>query len=1390
GLLEDTAFRVLSHALDGLRADPVEHAEQIAATEGALRERVLELGAAKLRATEEEHRACPFLSRRVGGVLLGDLRLAGDAAFQELVAKRDAVVAAGPGQDREALAAVERQLRGRAGEVAAAKKAVDAFRADEDEAVRARNPFLEANEVRLVPLRFLDLSDDAHFRGHYKKWLTALGDEVMDLEVVRVFGELLQERAGVLAERLLQRCDGKLAELRERGLTPDVEASLPWDLRVAPDVLQHVLQSSGTGDGFNAAVRCMSEALLSAERGVAAELQALRVACPMCVRDVNPAVARDKTFQQLETKRQLLLRSFAEMAEIESLEAEQRRRGVELLLDADYVAVARQACEATKKRKINEMTVPEMTARWRHRLLARRSRHRVVAFLEAPDGERGTRRARSPPHRQRRTGSSAGSRSIPSFVEVPENVAIEIKEGDTLLPSSASYSRRTSRIFSRATSFAPFPAGSEGEEGLPAPGNERRRTLRLRRLRYCRGGGGLSMEAILDVDASPLAEEAAAAQAIRETHLSVDEALAASVAVAAGGLGASQQQAEAEAERQQARAEKKKRRKQVLRRRMKLRRGSGKSASQLTVSSIPDLEAGEMVEAGTEQLEEPAADRRAPARRAPKQEERAPRRQRRSASVPMLMAPVPEPEGAAQLQEEAPEAPPPPRGAWRGLPRPRDERAQSPSCVRWARRSMNDVRTHNLSVTELPPPPPPLTLPKLFPLPSEGGRGEEGVAAGALTGLPPRPPDEKRRRPKKKHAGRKALLLVTDLQEDDHGEIPDAMRDEFPWFGRRVLGSTLRSRPQELEPSPRRARTLPLRPLGSITQVAENESSSIADDVVSLPLRSRLRRRCSFDPSQIFPADRREAQELERERRLMFEALMKARPRLSRNVTVDELECDADVMASVFKYDDISQAFATQPSPLAEAYLRELFSAAVQRVIEMSTEPLQPGCSKRAAAARQWRRQELAVRAEALRSVSTGCIDPDAFSVKNPRCVPQPWAQFCTEELVQDNRLQELLNLTSAERGESILQYLLAWSRRKERESENLFSSYPFLPPLPHGVPLSELRLLEDEEFRRYAAAYSTQDRNENLQKVMCDVVERLAKQHAGLRGRERLQDISFIRLLQAACGGAASPHASLRSAPLGGGEASPSRGRSTIREERLRVQFLAQCKQDSLSLLRRLIVRIKKERTADIPLSIEDIETFRRFFEVVDVGSVGLLDRGNFVEFVMLTVCDELAMTRREVEQLAFPGLPGSRPPELVDFSDFSNFYKSLALQEVKRQDSRFCEEATPSPARSRQASPRQPSPRVSDGGPRPNSVPAVVWGATASPFILPAVRSNSAFVNATGAPLPLQQRPDPLLPQAEVARPGTLPMLRGVGTPRGQAWTRNSGIVPPKQPSEASKD
>ncbi|PWU87865.1 hypothetical protein C4B63_83g93 [Trypanosoma cruzi] len=159
----------------------------------------MELGSAKLQATEEEQRKYPFLPRRVDDVLMSDLRLAEDGVFQELVARRDALVAAGPGSNPELLTATERQLRGRASELAAANKAVDAFRTDEDEAVRARNPFLESNEVKLVPLRELGLPSDPTYAALANERLQLMQSPVRNAAAIAATEEALRGRVEELA---------------------------------------------------------------------------------------------------------------------------------------------------------------------------------------------------------------------------------------------------------------------------------------------------------------------------------------------------------------------------------------------------------------------------------------------------------------------------------------------------------------------------------------------------------------------------------------------------------------------------------------------------------------------------------------------------------------------------------------------------------------------------------------------------------------------------------------------------------------------------------------------------------------------------------------------------------------------------------------------------------------------------------------------------------------------------------------------------------------------------------------------------------------------------------------------------------------------------------------
>ncbi|KEG06345.1 hypothetical protein DQ04_14511000, partial [Trypanosoma grayi] len=277
GLQQDPAFRALSNELDDLRSDPVANAERIAAVEQAVRARAMELGAAKLHAAEEECCKYPFLAKRVDGVLVGDLRLADDAVFQELVEKRDAL-AAEPSLNREALVDVERQLRARAHDAAAVKKMVDVLRADEDEDVRAHNPFLETNEVRLVPLRELGLPMDATYAALADERLLLKQDAATNAAAIKATESALCGRAEELALARLVAEEALLAKYPFLAALPGVELLAGDDLEHDPLFARYdELAADPTADA--AAVEDAKMALLDeAKTLLAADAEAERAA--------------------------------------------------------------------------------------------------------------------------------------------------------------------------------------------------------------------------------------------------------------------------------------------------------------------------------------------------------------------------------------------------------------------------------------------------------------------------------------------------------------------------------------------------------------------------------------------------------------------------------------------------------------------------------------------------------------------------------------------------------------------------------------------------------------------------------------------------------------------------------------------------------------------------------------------------------------------------------------------------------------------------------------------------------------------------------------------------------------------------------------------------------
>ncbi|KAH9600831.1 hypothetical protein LSM04_007834 [Trypanosoma melophagium] len=292
GVHEDPTFRKLANELEDLRTDPVKNAEQIAAVESAVCARALELAAMKLHATEEECHKYPFLSKRVDGVLLSDLDLADDAVFQEMVERRGAMTSE-PQRNREALAEVESQLRDRASCVAAMKKAVDALRADEDEDVRAHNPFLEMNEVKSVPLRELGLPSDPQYAALADERLLLKQHPVPNAAAIVATENALRSRAEEIA----------LARL------------------TAEDELLNRHPS------FAALIQEEKEA----ERAAAAQREALHARYPMLARDATEAVEKDAMVAALLARRSELLKDPVGAAEaIADVDELLRERGAEV----------------------------------------------------------------------------------------------------------------------------------------------------------------------------------------------------------------------------------------------------------------------------------------------------------------------------------------------------------------------------------------------------------------------------------------------------------------------------------------------------------------------------------------------------------------------------------------------------------------------------------------------------------------------------------------------------------------------------------------------------------------------------------------------------------------------------------------------------------------------------------------------------------------------------------------------------------------------------------------------------------------------------------------------------------------------------------------------------
>ncbi|CCD16649.1 unnamed protein product, partial [Trypanosoma congolense IL3000] len=355
GVLRDAAFCALSNELELLRVNPVANAGRAAAVEEALRTRVVELASARLSAAEKVCESNPFLGMRVDGLLVDELRLNENPEFQELVTRRAAVLAA-PDADLEAVAGLENELRRCARAAAVEAKAINALRTDEDEAVRARNPFLEYNEVLTVPLRFLDFEDDGrvkllkHRRLHY----LVVGDNNARLlveqrlsERVRDIARALYEGENELRNEFITRdSSAEFCNVHLSGLAIEEDEAVAKCMKEAnllrsDESILDPIELEKKEDETRKRILEMTQAYVRAESQIACFLRRLLHKYPASVRDVNPAIQSDDEFSKLESARLGAIASEkCNLDLLNIIENRQFSRSVMLIEDDTYVKLA------------------------------------------------------------------------------------------------------------------------------------------------------------------------------------------------------------------------------------------------------------------------------------------------------------------------------------------------------------------------------------------------------------------------------------------------------------------------------------------------------------------------------------------------------------------------------------------------------------------------------------------------------------------------------------------------------------------------------------------------------------------------------------------------------------------------------------------------------------------------------------------------------------------------------------------------------------------------------------------------------------------------------------------------------------------------------------------
>ncbi|EPY18600.1 hypothetical protein STCU_09862 [Strigomonas culicis] len=1270
GVTSDPTFRRLAYAVDEARKDPPNFGA-IEAVENTLKEYVEHAAGDKRAEVQRRRQRYPRLPRRSNGILISDVPLP---------------------EAGELYSPTEDQICRHVHFQAARMKKNRIWRAEDNEAIRARNPFLESNDVRCLPLRDLHLPEDPTYRSYMKKWMQALSKDTVDRDTVRIYEDLLRECAEELAAGGIVK-QGHMMDNLEKGFYPlppvngivlrDLHDAIAADKSVADRLLTDGDVPRASPEDATLMTN-MYGTYTDAEEDVAKEIEGLREDYPLSVRDVNPALRTDERFACLETERQQLLRKSLQGDMLESIEKEEKKRSVELMSDDAYLRAAAAACEDFAQKPLRKLSAEELTKRWKLRLKENHHRSRLVTFTDVPEAKAEKHRGSGKRTRDRKRRNTSWSNL--EMAAVPDNVFSEIREDEhrTSLPGS-------SMVLSEAAAPEAAPA-----DATSPVANKRRRTKSRRHSQSLVGvvpdneaSSTLLLPSSVHNSAAPTPPLATAASPPPQEEAEVAE----------------EPSGDTDAAATPATGEKKKRRR-VLKKRVKVRRTS--LVSQLSINAIPDLMAGEVYERDVENLGA------APAAHAPRKPTARRRRSQSASAIGFGFAPLSadepnqgrEPEVEVHTKHRK-------RGTSRMASQTLEAVGEAPEIT---------VGPLQAEVGDAP------SMPVLSePAPATPPPQQQQPEAREATGTPSKRPASATARPHKRRnrsANRsRSLISMSDVQLDAAGEVPDM--DNMSLEARSAGDARARHRrpPSSLGPQPaagesgplphkpptaegaaghhphrRHRKQVPLFDAREAEPPMEQQQAQPLDATKTPMARKVQNMLAESDAAAPKPPADPSAIELERIQRYITACKEAASDCMTRDVETAEIEADADLMALVYERHDLLQfaagSLTPQGTPLQKGRVADIDKMLEEAIISISQEV--PAASR-----------VVAKKVDEVRSVRQHKHRLAQIpSLYNPRCVPMRWAHLTNEELDQDDGLRTLIDSGSATE-EKINAYLRSWSLRKEAANEALYARYPFLPTLPQGLSLLEVGFTDDKAFQSYARDHYKV--SPHLQQQMRQtVLELAAVKVAAQQGRK---PTTYVDRVRSTVGGtrpeaeapAEDPNEELAQAI----KAARAKKASKFLDERSRHGFITQSRQDGTRLIKRMMERMKKDHTSDIPLSMEDVETLRFFFDGVDADHFGVLGRADYMDYIMLTVAEDYLLRRVEVEQLTFPGVAPDLLPKLVDFSDFSKFYKAVALQEVTRQDPNFDRklgDVTPQrPLVKTSSVPRQPPPRmgsVDEGG------------------------------------------------------------------------------------------